>query len=160
MSKMNFFGAGPKIGAIALPWLAASIIITLKFRNTFAFFKDGNRIMFYAGIAVLVAGLIFYFITVPSLLKGLKESRLVKTGTFSLCCNPLYAAIILMIVPGMALIMNSWLVLTTSIAGYLTFKAFIKSEYNEMESIFGEDYRKYRSETPEFFPFPVRKLIK
>jgi protein-S-isoprenylcysteine O-methyltransferase Ste14 len=71
----------------------------------------------------------------------------------------LYAAIILMIVPGVSLMMNSWLILTTSIAGYITFKSFIKSEYIEMENIFGEDYRKYRSETPEFFPFP-RKLFR
>lgn len=155
---MNFFGAGPKIGAIALPWLAASIILSLALRDKFNFFAEDNKILFLAGTVILVGGLVFYFITVPALLKGLKESRLIKTGTFSLCCNPLYAAIILMIIPGVALMMNSWLVLTTTVVGYLTFKSFIKSEYTEMEKIFGEEYRKYRAETPEIFPFPVKKL--
>lgn len=154
---MNFFGAGPKIGSIALPWLAASIILTLVFRDTFRFFDDENRILFYTGMAILAIGIAFYFMTVPLLLKGLKEGRLVKTGTFSLCCNPLYAAIILMIVPGIALMMNSWLILTTTIAGYIVFKSFIRSEYTEMENIFGDEYRNYRARTPEFFPFPFRK---
>jgi protein-S-isoprenylcysteine O-methyltransferase Ste14 len=152
MNKLNFLGVGPKIGIIALPWLAAAIFLSLKFRETFIFFDDSNNILFYTGLVILIGGLIFYFVTVPNLLKGLKETKLVTSGTFSLCCNPLYAAIILFIIPGVALMMNSWLVLSTSIAGYVAFKLFIKEEVKEMETFFGDEYRKYRAQTPEFFP--------
>lgn len=56
--------------------------------------------------------------------------------------------------------MNSWLVLTTSIVAFTLFKIFIKSEYAEMEKFFGDDYRKYKAETPEFFSFPIKKWFR
>ena len=34
------------------------------------------------------------------------------------------------------------------------------SEYLEMEKFFGSEFRKYRAETPEFLPFPIRKWFK
>lgn len=156
MDKLNFFGVGPRIGAIALPWLFASILLSILFGETFAI-PVNEKLLFYAGLALLIAGLIFYFSTIPVLLKGLKETKLVTTGAFSLCCNPLYAAIILFIIPGIALMMNSWLVLSTSVVGYIAFKLFIKSEYQELEKFFGEEFKKYRSKTPEFFPLGFMK---
>jgi protein-S-isoprenylcysteine O-methyltransferase Ste14 len=160
MNKLNFFGIGPIIGRIALPWLAVAIFFSIKFKGTFTYIKDGNSILFYAGIALLITGLLIYFLTLPLLLKGLKETRLVTMGSYYLCCNPLYAAIILFIIPGVSLLMNSWLVITTSIVAFILFKSYIKKEYTEMENFFGEDFRKYRAETPEFFPFPVKKLFR
>lgn len=160
MNKLNFLGIGPKIGVVALPWLALSIFFSLKFKDVFAYLETGNRILFFTGLAVTIAGAILYFVTAPALLKGLKETRLVTAGGYYLCCNPLYAAIILLIIPGVSLIMNSWLVLSTSIIAYLLFRTFIKSEYAEMEKFFGEEYRKYRAETPEFIPLPVKKWFR
>jgi protein-S-isoprenylcysteine O-methyltransferase Ste14 len=81
------------------------------------------------------------------------------TGGYFLCQNPLYASLILLVIPGIALISNSWLILTASVIGYLMFRLNIKSEYSELERVFGESYLKYKSETPEFFPFPIKKLF-
>jgi len=157
MNKLNFMGIGPKIGGVALPWLAIAIFFTLKFKSSFIYFEDGTKILFLIGLALVITGSIMYFLTVPALLKGLKETKLVTAGTFYLCCNPLYTSIILFIIPGISLMMNSWLVLTTSIVAFTLFKIFIKSEYAEMEKFFGDDYRKYKAKTPEFFPFPIKK---
>ena len=159
MKKLNFLGIGPKIGAVALPLLAVAIFCSIRFRRTFTFTSTSSKVLFFAGIFILICGLIMYFVTVPSLLKGLKETRLVKTRAFYLCCNPLYSSIILFIIPGIAFIMNSWLVLTASVAGFILFKINIRKEYSEMEEIFGEEYREYRSVTPEFFPFPFKKWL-
>jgi protein-S-isoprenylcysteine O-methyltransferase Ste14 len=160
MYKLNFMGIGPKIGGVVLPLLAAAILLTLKFESSFAYFEGGSKILFYVGIVLVIAGSILYFLTVPALLRGLKETKLVTTGSFYLCCNPLYTSIILFIIPGVSFMMNSWLVLTTSIVGFILFKLFIKSEYAEMEKFFGDDYRKYRAYTPDFSPFPVKKCFR
>jgi protein-S-isoprenylcysteine O-methyltransferase Ste14 len=157
MPKLNFLGVGPKIATVLLPWLLISIVLSTHFRKMFSFTHDKSSLLFLCGIVLLVSGTIFYGSTVRLLLKGLKESRLVTNGAFSLCQNPLYSSIILFIIPALSLIINSWLVLTTSIAGYIIFKIFIKKEYNELEKIFGNDYLKYKKETSEFFPFPVKK---
>ncbi len=160
MNKLNFMGIGPKIGGIILPWLAVTIFISMKFEVTFAYSKGAEGIPFFFGLFLVIMGSMLYFFTVPSLLKGLKETKLITAGAFYLCCNPLYSSIIVFIIPGISLMMNSWLVLTTSIVGFILLKIFIKSEYVEMEKFFGEDYKKYKTETPEFLPFPVKKWFK
>jgi protein-S-isoprenylcysteine O-methyltransferase Ste14 len=160
MQKLNFLGIGPKIAVFLLPWLTASIVLSCFHIDFFKYTNEASVIIRNAGIMLLIVGLVFYFSTIPLLLKGLKETRLVTTGTYRLCQNPLYASLLLLIVPSVSLLMNSWLVLTTSIVGYFVFKAFIKGEYQELEKFFGEEYLKYKKDTPEFFPLPVKKLIK
>jgi protein-S-isoprenylcysteine O-methyltransferase Ste14 len=159
MEKMNFFGAGPKIGRVILPWLALTIVLTLVKKEIFTFTSTGIEGLRLAGIIILGVGLLFYFVTVRGLLKGLKETKLVTTGGFFFCQSPLYASIILLVIPGIAFMMNSWLILSTTLLGYIMFKICIKNEYAELEKIFGEAWLKYKKETPEFFPFPVKKLF-
>jgi protein-S-isoprenylcysteine O-methyltransferase Ste14 len=157
MPKLNFLGVGPKIAAVLLPWLLISIVLSTHFRKMFSFTTEKSSLLFICGIVLLVFGAVFYGSTVRLLLKGLKETRLVTNGAFSLCQNPLYSSIILFIIPALSLIINSYLVLTTSITGYILFKIFIKKEYYELEKFFGNDYIKYKSETPEFFPLGMKK---
>jgi protein-S-isoprenylcysteine O-methyltransferase Ste14 len=157
MNKLNFLGIGPKMAVILLPWLAGSIIITNLYKDTFVYSATGNNLIHISGIILMTIGLVFYFSTVRLLLKGLRETRLVTEGAYSLCQNPLYASLILFVLPALSLILNSWLVLTTSVVGYILFRIHIRTEYNELEKIFGEAYTKYKKETPEFFPFPFKK---
>ena len=157
MEKLNFLGIGPKIAIIMLPWLAVTIVFSSITKNLFVYTTGSRNFLFIAGIVLMVPGLIFYFSTVRMLLKGLKETKLMTQGAYSLCRNPLYSAIILIIIPALSFLLNSWLVLTTSIVGYILFKIFIRSEYLELERFFGEEYLKYQKETPEFFPFPLKK---
>jgi protein-S-isoprenylcysteine O-methyltransferase Ste14 len=153
MNKLNFFGVGPKIAVVLLPWLATSIVLSCLDISFFRYTIGSSDILFTAGIVIMVAGLVFYFSTVRMLLKGLKENKLMTKGAYALCQNPLYASIILLVIPALSLLLNSWLVLTSSLIGYILFKFNIKSEYAELEKFFGEEYLNYKSETPEFFPF-------
>jgi protein-S-isoprenylcysteine O-methyltransferase Ste14 len=160
MKKLNFLGIGPKIAVILLPWLAATIVLSCVHIDFFKFNREGSDALFIAGIVLLVIGLVFYISTARLLLKGLKETRLMTTGTYGLCQNPLYACLILMIIPSLSLLLNSWLILTSSIIGYFRFRRFIHQEYEELNGFFGEEYIQYKNRTPEFFPFPGKKLKK
>lgn len=156
MSKLNFLGIGPKIAIILIPWLAATIILSCLHIEELKFVPGGSKILLMAGTILMITGIVFYLSTVRMLIKGLNETRLMKTGTYGLCQNPLYASLILMIIPALSLLLNSWLVLTSGIVGYIIFKMFIRQEYTELERVFGNDYLQYKSRTPEFFPFPVK----
>lgn len=158
MHKLNFFGIGPKIAIVLLPWLGISIVFSCMKINLFRYTPESSDILFIAGIVLIVAGLIFYLSTVRMLLKGLKETKLMTKGPYRICQNPLYASLILTVIPALSLLLNSWLVLTSSFVGFILFKIFIKSEYIELEKFFGEDYLKYKRETPEFFPISFKKL--
>jgi len=157
MKKLNFLGIGPKIASVLLPYLILSIVLSTHFKLIFCYIPHKAPGLFYSGLAFLIVGLVFYSFTVRLLIKGLNETRLVTNGAFALCQNPLYSSIILFIIPALSMIINSWLVLTSSIIGYLLFKIFIKTEYKELEKFFGESYITYKEMTPEFFPFPLKK---
>jgi protein-S-isoprenylcysteine O-methyltransferase Ste14 len=160
MNKLNFLGIGPKIAIILIPWLAATIVLSCLHISAFRFVTEGSLLLSITGVILLIIGILFYLSTVTMLLKGLKETRLMTTGTYGLCQNPLYASLILMIIPALSLLLNSWLILTSGIVGYIIFKRFIRQEYAELEKFFGENYLKYKNQTPEFFPFPVKKWKK
>ncbi len=160
MGKLNFLGSGPKIATVLLPWLALTIILSILYKGQFSYISDNPKPLNIAGIILLVFGLVIYATTVKLLLKGLKETKLVINGSYYLCQNPLYSSILLFIIPSISLLMNSWLILTSSIAGYIIFKFCIRKEYIELEKFFGDEYIKYKNATPEFVPIPIKKWFR
>ena len=158
MKKLNFLGIGPRIAVGALPVLAATIILSVKYPEPFRYTVAGKGVLTWAGIILLTAGFVFYFSTVRLLLKGLRETRLITSGPYSLCRNPLYTSIILLIIPGLSLLLNSWLILLASLVMWILFTLYIGREYAEMEEFFGEKYKSYAARTPGFFPrIPAKK---
>lgn len=156
---MDFYGVGPKIGRILIPWWAITIILSLT-TESFRFTSERSMALSIVGAAYLVFGLVFYFTSVKLLLKGLKEGKLVTKGTFFLCQNPLYVSFVLMLIPAIGLLLNSWLALTTSVFGLILMKVYVSNEYQELEKFFGEEYLQYKKETPEFVPLPIKKWTK
>ena len=157
MKKQSMFGVGPRIGMIAIPWFAATLVLTLLYPGLFCFAPAAQGPLRIAGIVLAAAGAVFYAASGKRLVKGIRNGELITTGTYYLCQNPLYTGVLFMILPGVSLILNSWLMLTTCAVAYIILKILIRKEYVEMESIFGEAYLEYRRSTPEVFPFPVRK---
>ncbi len=160
MKKLNYLGIGPKIGGPAIPLLAITIYFSLKYKSVFSIYTGDSKILIITGTILILTGLILYASTLPLLLKGLRETKLITYGAYALCKNPLYAAFILFLLPGIALLVNSWLILTVCVVGYLLFKINIKSEYIEMEKFFGDEYKKYSSATPELFPLSLKNWLR
>ena len=154
MEKLSFLGVGPKIGRIMLPYLAIAIALTIIFPAIFTFGEPVREPLMIAGIIVLAIGLVFYLFTVIRMLPGIRANVLVTGGTYRLCKNPLYSALILFIVPGLGLLLNSWIVLTASILAYVVFRKYIHVEEELLERLFGDEFRKYRDKTSRFFPNP------
>jgi protein-S-isoprenylcysteine O-methyltransferase Ste14 len=157
MEKLNFLGIGPKIAIVFIPWLTSAIIISVSNPELFDYTSSDKTPLLITGIVLMASGLVIYFSTVRLLLKALRKTTLIKTGPYKLCQNPLYSCIFLCIIPALSFLLNSWLVLTSSAAGYVLFKIFIRNEYKELEKFFGEEYLIYRKSTPEFFPFSLGK---
>ena len=157
MEKLNFFGVGPKIGRITLPYLAVTITMTIFFPGIFTFGQPLKEPLLIAGIILIAIALAFYFTTLRLMLPGIKSNRLITSGAYRLCRNPLYSALLLFFIPGLGLLLNSWLILTTPIVGYLVFMKFIHEEEEQLERLFGNEYRSYHDKTSMLFPNPFNK---
>jgi protein-S-isoprenylcysteine O-methyltransferase Ste14 len=157
MEKLSFLGIGPKIGRITLPYLAISIALTILFPAIFSFPKVLEQPFLVAGIILIALAAIYYFTTLRLMLPGIRENRLITGGAYRLCRNPLYSALLLFLVPGLALLLNSWIILTTTVVGYVVFRRFIHEEEELLERLFGEEYTKYHDQTSRLFPNPFGK---
>lgn len=154
MEKLSFFGIGPKIGRITLPWLVVTIVLTIIFPPVFSFGESVRQPLLIAGIVLIIFALVFYFSTLRLMLPGIRENRLITTGAYRLCRNPLYAAMIVFLFPGIALATDSWIILSASLVGYLVFRKYVHEEEEVLERLFGDEFRIYRDKTSLLFPNP------
>ena len=157
MEKLTFLGIGPKIARVTIHYLVIAIGLTILFPAIFTFGKDLQKPFLVAGIIVLALALAFYIATLRLMVPGIRNNRLVTGGVYRLCRNPLYSALLLFLIPGVGLLLNSWIILSASIIGYLLFRKYIFQEEEVLERLFGDDYRNYRNKTSLFFPNPFIK---
>ena len=104
------------------------------------------------GGLLIVMGVSIYIVAALQLRKGLKEGRLVTDGLYSLVRHPLYASNILLVVPGIALVFRSWLLLCVPLFMYVAFRIFIPAEDKELRKRFGQAFEEYRGRTNAVFP--------
>ena len=82
------------------------------------------------------------------------SDKLATAGLFGFVRNPMYAAWIVFIIPGLVLLTRSWPLLLTPLVAYSAFKLLIRRENAYLEKRFGDAYRRYRVEVNELFPWP------
>ena len=85
------------------------------------------------------------------------EDDLATTGIFGLVRHPIYSAWIVFLIPGLAVLSRSWLLLPTPLAAYLVFKLRIWKEDAYLEDRFGQQYLDYRRHVNEIVPWPRSK---
>ena len=152
MEKLTFLGAGPKIARVTIPFLVIAIALTILFPRIFTFGEPTRTTFLIAGIAMMVAAVAFYIATLYLMVPGIRKNQLITGGVYRFCRNPLYFALLILLIPGLGLLLNSWIIPVSSILGCLAFRKFIHEEEEQLERIFGDDYRKYRDRTAWFFP--------
>lgn len=110
-----------------------------------------EKSLFFAGIALAsfgAAGRAW----ATSYISGQKMKRLITTGPYSLCRNPLYFfSLILGIGFGFCTETVTMPILITVVLGLLYYFQ-IRYEEQQLGSLFGKEYTSYLATTPRFFP--------
>jgi len=153
---MTLAGIGPKLIILCMPYIILSIIVMNKFPGFSNIQYLNNHLFRNVGIALLLVGIAFWISSVIIFLRNFKSGKLITRGTFGLCRNPIYASMIIFIIPSLALIFHSSLVLSIDIVFYLGFKFSIHGENILLERTFGAEYVKYKKSVNEILPVPRR----
>jgi len=154
-TKMTFFGIGPKLALISLPYIVLAMLVIQRDPQFLKLnFADAVWIAI-AGYAWIGIGSLFYVATIKVFLTDFKKGLLVKRGTFGLCRNPIYASFIVFFIPGLGLVFQSGMILSIAVVLYLNFKLSIHGENKVLEREFGEAYEIYRKSVNEIIPIPV-----
>ena len=141
---MTELGVAPLIAGPSFLYLASAIVLHYVFFPLFAFTANPGIALRIIGAVLIAFGLVMLLSSGLRVLKAFREGRLLTDGFFAVFPNPMYAAFVLLIVPGLALLLDSWLVLTASVVVYGFFRAFIRSEDRWLREKFGVEYEKYR----------------
>jgi len=143
-ANMTELGVAPLIAAPSFLFLGAAIALHDAFFPRFAFTPDPGIAIRIAGSALIAVGLIALLSSGLRILKAFREQRLLTDGLFAVFPNPMYAAFVLAIVPGLALLLDSWLVLIGSAVVYALFKTLVPAEDRWLREKFGARYDEYR----------------
>jgi protein-S-isoprenylcysteine O-methyltransferase Ste14 len=153
-TSMTLFGCGPKLALLCLPYIILSLIVMYMYPEFFDIRFLNSIYAKVTGFIWLGFGITFWIYSAVFFLKYFKPGELLTKGPFSLCRNPIYSSIIVLIIPSLALIFHSGLTFSISLVLYIGFKISIHGEANVLRRIFGEEYEIYEKSVNEIFPFP------
>lgn len=155
-NNMTFGGVGPKMALISLPYITLCFVLLSKIPDFLEIQILNNPVATWTGFSFISLGFIFYLSTIIVFLKDFRQGKLVTRGPFRLCRNPLYASIILFILPGFGILFHSGIILSIPVVLYLNFKISIHGENIVLKRLFGEQYEEYCTNVREFLPIPKR----
>ena len=142
---MNVIGIGRKLFLITFPYSVLAVYLHFKF---YPFFAIRISWIWFVGVVLIIFGLLFLFRSVRTFFTALRNDELATAGPYAIFSNPIYAAWILLIIPGMSFFIYSWLLLTSSIVMYICLRLFIKEEEDVLKEKFGDKYDEYRKNIP------------
>lgn len=151
MKSMTIFGVSKKVAAVAGPWLLITLTVSLALKPLFSFSFDSPWVLRWGGASLILFGIAMLYISSIQLLQSWKEKQLITTYFFRLFKHPFFTAWILLLIPGLSLLFDTWLTLTTSLILYVCTQIFGKEEEKWLESQYGAEYREYRKKI--IFPF-------
>lgn len=154
LEPMGWEGVGPRMGLALAPWLAVAIGLRLWAPETSAIPFMPTTVRLALGASLLALGLAFWAWSAIYFLRHFFAGRLLTSGPFAWCRNPIYASFIVLLLPAAALLANTWPLLLADAALYVIFRMFIGEEDHMLADRFGAGYRAYRQRVGELLPLP------
>jgi protein-S-isoprenylcysteine O-methyltransferase Ste14 len=107
-----------------------------------------------AGGILLALGVPMWLTAAITVRRAYNRDELATAGVFGLVRNPIYSAMIVLNLPGIALLTRSWPLLLMPLVAYTIFKLLIHREDEYLERRFGQAYLDYRARVNELIPLP------
>jgi protein-S-isoprenylcysteine O-methyltransferase Ste14 len=145
-NKMKITGVAPLIAVPTFIYLIITVIINYLTKPFFSIIKNDSAVLIYLGIALILPGIIMVANCGRRLLKSFDKNILMTGGLYKFFRDPMYVAYLIFVIPGICLLFNSWLVLTTIIINYVLYSILIKKEHKYLEEKFGAEYKNYLDE--------------
>lgn len=140
---MKITGAAPKIAIPTIIYMFITIYIDKLNYPLFSITQDNYSTLVVIGIIMIITGVSMVIAVQGKLRKSFKSGFLMKDGLYKIFRNPMYDAYLIFVFPGLSLLLNSWLVMTTFIVNFILLQIFIREEYRYLENKFGSEYKSY-----------------
>ena len=148
---MSVLGIAPYIAAPTFLYLALTIFLSYSAEGVFTITSSGYNYLAVVGVVMVIIGVLMVISCGRKVLKSFSSGKMITDGLYRVFRNPMYAAYLIFIIPGICFLFNTWLALTTVILNYILFSVLIKREYSYLQLKFGKEYEDYL--TKVFFKF-------
>jgi protein-S-isoprenylcysteine O-methyltransferase Ste14 len=140
---MKITGVAPKIAVPTFLYIIGAAIIDYWKRPAYNITLFYNSALLIVGIIMILIGVFIVATAARKILASFRNNKLAKDGLFKIFRNPMYAAYLIFIIPGISFVLNSWLVLLAVLLNCLLLILLVKEEYKYLEDKFGDEYKKY-----------------
>jgi len=142
-NKMKIAGVAPLIAIPTFIYLILTVLIGKSMDTKFTITTNHYFFLAAIGIILIITGILMVISCGRKLLNSFNNGLLMTDGLYRIFRNPMYAAYLLSVIPGICLLFNSWLVLTTVVINYILFSIFIKREHRYLKEKFSSEYDEY-----------------
>ena len=149
---MNRWGTGPLFAAVSISHAAVMALLSHAYAPLFQIAAIPAWLLTTIAVTLIAIGVPWWLVATVTVMRAYNAGTLVTSGVYRWCRHPLYAAWIVCIAPGIALLSASWLVLTTPLCMYLAARLLVRREETYLAGIFGDRYRAYQRRVPCLIP--------
>jgi protein-S-isoprenylcysteine O-methyltransferase Ste14 len=149
---MNIAGQGIRIILFTVPAAVGAVAAHL-YAPDLVQIPLPRSILTPIGGVLLLPGLALWLTAVVQLLIGFPRGRLVRSGAYGVCRNPIYSSFGIFVLPGLSFLTGTWVYLV--VAAVLCFAVwwFIRREERDLLRVFGDEYRQYTARVHRIVPF-------
>ena len=149
---MTPWGVGPRFSLLSVIYALFVFELTRFYDPMFQMSMANQRGLAAAGIALVAVGTLFVGAGMVTVMRAIRAGRLATTGVFGMCRHPVYAGWVVFVVPGIVLLVNSWIGLTIPPVMYLFLRILVRKEEAYLEKRFGTEYLAYEKRVPAVLP--------
>ncbi len=146
----GMFGTIFKAGFLNLFIGAIILVIDTVFEFPAWNIKQAFLILIFSILVIIYVGILIWSTIILIIAK--KKDRIAITGPYAFCRHPMYAGIVLLVNPGLAIFLESWPLLFACLIFYFIWKYYAELEEKKLISYFGKEYREYSQRIGCFFP--------
>ena len=152
LDQMTRWGVGPRFAGLSILFGSLALLLTHLSGDLFRMNFMPYEILAPAGIVLIIAGLSVSLTAFVTVTRAFNTGQLVTTGVYAICRNPSYSAWVFLIAPGIMLLANTWLGMTTVPIMYAILSILVKTEERYLKDRFGSEYAEYRNRVPSILP--------
>ena len=149
--KITKWGVGPKFALISVVYSAIILFLDFTYFPTLRFVLIDKWVNITLGTILIITGMPIWIIPAFTIDKYFKNKKLCTNGVYSFIRHPIYGAWISFIVPGIVIIIGSYIGITAPFFMYAVFRILIPKEEIYLKKEFGKEYAEYKKKVGEIF---------
>jgi protein-S-isoprenylcysteine O-methyltransferase Ste14 len=112
--RMSRWGVGPVFAALSISYGLMTLLVSRYFHPVFQISFVPYSYLAILGVILIWIGVPFWIIAVRTIMRAYNANELVTGGVYRCCRHPVYSSWVVFIVPGIALLVSSWRIESSS----------------------------------------------